>query len=49
MVTKDESTNSVRVLGEGAEIILGRGISKCKGPEVRMCLECSRNIKEASG
>lgn len=35
--------------GVRGEVILDRVISKCKGPEVRVCLTYSRNIKEASG
>lgn len=31
-----------------SKTILGRGNSKCKGPEVGICLECSSNSKAAA-
>lgn len=33
---------------EVLETVPGRGSSKCKGPEVRGCVMCSRESKEAS-
>lgn len=34
-------------LGKGG--VLGRGQSKCKGPEVGVCLACSRNDSGVHG
>jgi len=46
---EQRAEGSERGLNSKGRELTNRGKSKCKGPEVGMCLKCWRNSEETSG